>query len=127
MVELRTLADAIEREAVAARATVVELRAYHELMRQYVLLIGELERNATLWTSATRPALERYTGVLYDALAARSFTRVQRSKAYAIHPSAISIEFTRLLGSEFPSKSILSNFAQRWTQYLVFSMRLERR
>ncbi|NMN94199.1 peroxide stress protein YaaA [Antrihabitans stalactiti] len=45
--------------------------------------LAELQRNATLRTSATRPALERYTGVLYDALAAKSFTRVQRSKAYA--------------------------------------------
>lgn len=44
---------------------------------------GEIERNAQLWTSATRPALERYTGVLFDALGARSFTRVQKSKAYA--------------------------------------------
>ena len=45
--------------------------------------LAELQRNATLRTSATRPALERYTGVLYDALDAKSFTRVQRSKAYA--------------------------------------------
>ncbi|MFI6956236.1 peroxide stress protein YaaA [Nocardia sp. NPDC050408] len=43
----------------------------------------EIARNAALRTSATRPALERYTGVLYDALDARSFTKVQRAKAYA--------------------------------------------
>ncbi|WP_138999063.1 peroxide stress protein YaaA [Rhodococcus zopfii] len=43
---------------------------------------GEIERNAKLWVSATRPALERYTGVLFDALDAKSFTRVQREKAY---------------------------------------------
>ncbi|MEZ5150752.1 peroxide stress protein YaaA [Rhodococcus zopfii] len=42
----------------------------------------EIERNAKLWVSATRPALERYTGVLFDALDAKSFTRVQREKAY---------------------------------------------
>jgi len=42
----------------------------------------EIERNAKLWVSATRPALERYTGVLFDALDASSFTRVQREKAY---------------------------------------------
>ena len=35
----------------------------------------EIERNATLWISPTRPALERYTGVLFDALDAKSFTR----------------------------------------------------
>ncbi|MGQ4597572.1 peroxide stress protein YaaA [Nocardia sp. R6R-6] len=43
---------------------------------------GEIARNATLHTSPTRPALERYTGVLYDALDARSFTKIQRAKAY---------------------------------------------
>lgn len=42
----------------------------------------EIERNAKLWVSATRPALERYTGVLFDALDAKSFTRAQREKAY---------------------------------------------
>ncbi|MGO4617781.1 peroxide stress protein YaaA [Nocardia sp. 2YAB30] len=44
---------------------------------------GEIARNAALRTSPTRPALERYTGVLYDALDAGSFTRAQRAKAYA--------------------------------------------
>jgi uncharacterized protein len=41
----------------------------------------EIARNAELWTSPTRPALERYTGVLYDALAVRSLTRAQRARA----------------------------------------------
>ncbi|MBJ8344947.1 peroxide stress protein YaaA [Antrihabitans sp. YC2-6] len=45
--------------------------------------LDEVARNATLWTSPTRPALERYTGVLFDALDARSLTRVQRAKANA--------------------------------------------
>ncbi|WP_194814485.1 peroxide stress protein YaaA [Nocardia sp. XZ_19_385] len=44
---------------------------------------AEIARNAALRTSPTRPALERYTGVLYDALDAKSFTKVQREKAYA--------------------------------------------
>ncbi|NLE82083.1 MAG: peroxide stress protein YaaA [Rhodococcus sp.] len=43
----------------------------------------EVERNAKLWVSPTRPALERYTGVLYDGLDAKSFTRVQKAKAHA--------------------------------------------
>ncbi|MFD4292789.1 peroxide stress protein YaaA [Rhodococcus sp. NPDC058505] len=43
----------------------------------------EIARNAALWTSPTRPALERYTGVLFDALDATSFTRAQRAKALA--------------------------------------------
>ncbi|UOY00646.1 peroxide stress protein YaaA [Blastococcus sp. PRF04-17] len=41
----------------------------------------EIARNADLWTAPTRPALQRYTGVLYDALDVGSMTRVQRSRA----------------------------------------------
>jgi cytoplasmic iron level regulating protein YaaA (DUF328/UPF0246 family) len=41
----------------------------------------EIARNAALWTSPTLPALHRYTGVLYDALDARSLTRAQRARA----------------------------------------------
>ena len=41
----------------------------------------ELARNAAVRISPTRPALERYTGVLYDALGAGSFTKAQRAKA----------------------------------------------
>lgn len=42
---------------------------------------GEVERNAALWSSPTMPALQRYTGVLYDALDAGSFTRAQAERA----------------------------------------------
>ena len=41
----------------------------------------ELARNAALCTSPTRAAVERYTGVLYDALAVRTLTRAQRARA----------------------------------------------
>ena len=41
----------------------------------------EIARNAALCTSPTTPALERYTGVLYDALDVRSMTRAQRARA----------------------------------------------
>ncbi|TFV67847.1 UNVERIFIED_ORG: peroxide stress protein YaaA [Bacillus sp. AZ43] len=41
----------------------------------------EIARNAELWTSPTRPAIERYTGVLYDALEVASMTRAQRARA----------------------------------------------
>lgn len=44
---------------------------------------AEIARNAAVRTSPTRPALERYTGVLYDALDAKAFTKVQREKARA--------------------------------------------
>ncbi|GAA3690134.1 peroxide stress protein YaaA [Gordonia hankookensis] len=43
--------------------------------------LGEIDRNADLWLAPTRPAIERYTGVLYDALDHRSLTRAGRSKA----------------------------------------------
>ena len=54
LIELRTLVDAIEREAAEARGTVGELTAYHELVRQYVLLIGELERSLDGLAAAAR-------------------------------------------------------------------------
>ncbi len=41
----------------------------------------EVERNAALWDAPTRPALERYTGVLYDALDVGSFTAAERQRA----------------------------------------------
>jgi cytoplasmic iron level regulating protein YaaA (DUF328/UPF0246 family) len=41
----------------------------------------EIARNAALWTSPALPAVERYTGVLYDALDVRSLTRAQRARA----------------------------------------------
>ena len=41
----------------------------------------EIERNALLWTSPTRPAIERYTGVLFDALDYPSLSRAGKNKA----------------------------------------------
>ncbi|HJQ45495.1 MAG TPA: peroxide stress protein YaaA [Amycolatopsis sp.] len=41
----------------------------------------EVARNAALWTSLTLPSLERYTGVLYDALDIGSFTKAQLLKS----------------------------------------------
>src|SRR3954469_5366534 len=41
----------------------------------------EIARNAALWTSPTLPALQRYTGVLYAALAVGTLTRAQRARA----------------------------------------------
>jgi cytoplasmic iron level regulating protein YaaA (DUF328/UPF0246 family) len=41
----------------------------------------EIARNARLWTSPTLPAVQRYTGVLYDALDVSSMTRGQRARA----------------------------------------------
>ncbi|MGH3669856.1 MAG: peroxide stress protein YaaA, partial [Pseudonocardiaceae bacterium] len=41
---------------------------------------AELERNATLWTAPTAPALRRYTGVLYGTLGAASLRPAQRAR-----------------------------------------------
>jgi cytoplasmic iron level regulating protein YaaA (DUF328/UPF0246 family) len=41
---------------------------------------GEIARNAVLWTAPTRPALRRYTGVLYDALDAGSLSTAARRR-----------------------------------------------
>ena len=41
----------------------------------------EIARNAALFRAGTLPALQRYTGVLYDALDVGSLTRAQRSRA----------------------------------------------
>lgn len=41
----------------------------------------EVTRNAALRVSPTRPAFERYTGVLYDALDVASFTGAERRRA----------------------------------------------
>jgi cytoplasmic iron level regulating protein YaaA (DUF328/UPF0246 family) len=43
----------------------------------------EVARNAALRTSPTRPALERYAGVLYDALGIAEFGRAERRRAGA--------------------------------------------
>ncbi|RZU33705.1 peroxide stress protein YaaA [Blastococcus saxobsidens] len=42
---------------------------------------AEIARNAALWSAPTLPALQRYTGVLYDALDVGSLSRAQRGRA----------------------------------------------
>lgn len=55
---------------------------------------GELERNAALWTAPTRPALRRYTGVLYAALDPGSLRPGQRARL------AVASALFGLLGAE---------------------------
>lgn len=43
--------------------------------------VDEVWRNAELWDAPTAPALERYTGVLYDALDIHSLTPAERKRA----------------------------------------------
>ncbi|ANJ27574.1 YaaA family protein [Agromyces aureus] len=44
-------------------------------------LAGEIEHNRALWTSATMPALDRFTGVLFDALDAETLD--ERAREFA--------------------------------------------
>lgn len=46
-------------------------------------LSTEVELDAALWTSPTAPALTRYTGVLYDALAQDTMTGAARARAWS--------------------------------------------
>src|SRR3954466_8958590 len=73
----------------------------------------EIARNADLWTAPTRPAIERYTGVLYDALDVRSLSRAQRARAdrrlavgsalFGLVSAAVPIPASRLsAGSTLP-------------------------
>ncbi|KQO99544.1 YaaA family protein [Leifsonia sp. Leaf264] len=44
--------------------------------------LGEIDRNRAIRTSATMPVIDRYTGVVYDALDARSLDEAERSFAH---------------------------------------------
>ena len=70
----RKLADALVTLAADVPAS---LRALELSERQH----HEVHRNAALLTSPTAPALTRYTGVLYDALDAKTLTRAEKSRA----------------------------------------------
>jgi cytoplasmic iron level regulating protein YaaA (DUF328/UPF0246 family) len=60
----------------------------------------EIQRNVELWTAPTLPAIERYTGVLYDALDVGSMTRTQRSRAD--HRLAVGSALFGLVGATDP-------------------------
>ena len=61
---------------------------------------SELERNAALWTAPTLPALQRYTGVLYDALDVGSLRPAERARAGA--RLAVASALFGLLGADDP-------------------------
>lgn len=73
----RTVMDALERlcvdDAAAARALTLSPKA----------AVAELARNRALRSSPTMPAIERYTGVLYDALAVEEWGADARARASA--------------------------------------------
>lgn len=65
----------------------VELAADRDASRRALALSagqdGEIERNAQLRTSATAPAIQRYTGVLYEALDVESLRGAAAARATA--------------------------------------------
>lgn len=71
----RTVVDALDAlgadDAAAARALGLSAKA----------AVAELARNRALRSSPTMPAVERYTGVLYDALAVREWGADARARA----------------------------------------------
>ncbi len=58
-----------------------DLDASRTALRLGATALAEIDRNAELWQSPTRPAIERYTGVLYDALNYSGMTKPTRTKA----------------------------------------------
>ncbi|MRX42788.1 YaaA family protein [Agromyces kandeliae] len=61
---------------------------------------AEVDRNRRLSTSPTMPALDRYTGVLYDALDAVSLDRAAR--AYAAEHVAVHSALFGIVGADDP-------------------------
>lgn len=61
---------------------------------------SEVRRNAELYTAPTMPALQRYTGVLYDALDAAEFDAAQWSRACS--RLAVASALFGLLGPDDP-------------------------
>jgi cytoplasmic iron level regulating protein YaaA (DUF328/UPF0246 family) len=61
---------------------------------------AEVDRDAALTTSPTMPALDRYTGVLYDALDPGSFTHAVRGRARS--RLAVCSALFGLLGADDP-------------------------
>ena len=67
--------------AEALVALAADLEASRTALGLGATQLDEVDRNADLWLSPTRPALERYTGVLYDALDLGDLTPGQRRRA----------------------------------------------
>jgi uncharacterized protein len=89
--------------AVVLRAT-IDLAADADAMMRALKLgprqAGEVDRNRKLAVAATMPALDRYTGVLYDALDAPSLDPAAR--AYAAEHVAVHSALFGLVGAADP-------------------------
>ena len=70
-----------ERLLTAVEALASDVPASRAALGVSAGLDAEIARNAVVRSAPTLPALDRYTGVLYDALDVRSLTRGQRVRA----------------------------------------------
>lgn len=89
-------------------------------------LAREIDRNASLHITPTMPAIERYVGVLFDALSIRSMTNAQRRRAdsrlmvgsalFGVLEATDAIPAYRLsAGSKIPKIGVLRN---HWKPHL---------
>lgn len=95
--DLGTVRSALVDELVALAADRPAARAALDVSERQD---AEIEKNAALRTAPTMPALDRYTGVLYDALDAASFTRATRARARS--RLAVQSALFGLLGADDP-------------------------
>lgn len=123
---LPSLTGVRERIAAALVGLAADPRRSAEVLGLGERQLGEVDRNAALWTAPTRPAIERYTGVLYDALGIGDLTRASRRKAedrlaigsalFGVVRAADPIPAYRLSsGSKLPGMGTL---ASQWKPYL---------
>lgn len=89
----KTLVSAVRRLAKDADATMAALKIGPKLR-------GEVDRNRTLVASATIPAIERYTGVLYDGLGAADLNLTERE--FAAEHVVIHSALFGLIGAQDP-------------------------
>ena len=94
----------LEEPRVAALASTIELAADAEATMRALKLgprqAGEVERNRRLQASPTMPTIDRYTGVLFDALDAPSLDHDAR--AYAARHLVVHSALFGLLGGGDP-------------------------
>lgn len=93
----RELGDARARVRAALEALSRDEEAAASALKLGKKNRGELEHNLVLGTSRTLPAIERYTGVLYDALAVHSMG--ERERAWVDAPVCVQSALFGLVGA----------------------------
>ncbi|RXZ51406.1 YaaA family protein [Agromyces binzhouensis] len=89
-----SLRDARQRVLTATSELAADADAMMRALKLGPRQAAEVDRNRQLWTSPTMPALDRYTGVLYDALDAASLDPAARAYAaehVAVHSALFGI------------------------------------